>query len=99
MDSYIKWPYPIADHYCRITWVYNKNVYQIPKSDDFGKHIRKGPPKKKLKCNATRFFHKSWNNALNDGYKFHRFAISSASHSKYHYEFIIGPACIHVQLL
>ena len=49
MDSYIKWPYPIANHYCRITWVYNKNVYQIPKSDDFGKHIRKGPPKKKLK--------------------------------------------------
>ena len=24
MDSYITWPYQIADHYCRITWVYNK---------------------------------------------------------------------------
>ena len=22
MDSYIAWPYQIADHYCRITWVY-----------------------------------------------------------------------------
>ena len=24
MDSYIIWPYEIADHYCRITWVCNK---------------------------------------------------------------------------
>ena len=24
MDSYITWPYQIADHSCRITWVYNK---------------------------------------------------------------------------
>ena len=24
MDSYITWPYQIADHNCRITWVYNK---------------------------------------------------------------------------
>ena len=23
-DSYITWPYQIAGHYCRITWVYNK---------------------------------------------------------------------------
>ena len=23
-DSYITWPYQIADHNCRITWVYNK---------------------------------------------------------------------------
>ena len=26
MDSYITWPYQIADHYCRITWVYNNNT-------------------------------------------------------------------------
>ena len=26
MDSYITWPYQIADHYCVITWVYNKNT-------------------------------------------------------------------------
>ena len=25
MDSNITWPYQIADHNCRITWVYNKN--------------------------------------------------------------------------
>ena len=24
MDSKITWPYQIEDHYCRITWVYNK---------------------------------------------------------------------------
>ena len=24
MDSYITWPYQIADYHCRITWVYNK---------------------------------------------------------------------------
>ena len=24
MGSHITWPYQIADHYCRITWVYNK---------------------------------------------------------------------------
>ena len=24
-DSYITWPYQIADHYCRNTWVYNKS--------------------------------------------------------------------------
>ena len=24
MDSYITWPYQIPNHYCRITWVYNK---------------------------------------------------------------------------
>ena len=24
MDSYITWPYKIADHNCRITWVYNE---------------------------------------------------------------------------
>ena len=27
MDSYITWPYQIADHCCRITWVYNKSLY------------------------------------------------------------------------
>ena len=27
MDSYITWPYLIADLYCRITWVYNKYIY------------------------------------------------------------------------
>ena len=26
-DSYITWPHQIADHNCRITWVYNKLVY------------------------------------------------------------------------
>ena len=26
MDSYITWPYQIADHHCRIIWVYNKKV-------------------------------------------------------------------------
>ena len=26
-DSYITWPYQIADHKCRITWVYNKINY------------------------------------------------------------------------
>ena len=25
MDSYITWPYQIANHYSRITWVYNKS--------------------------------------------------------------------------
>ena len=29
MDSYITWPYLIADHCCRITWVYNKCIYHI----------------------------------------------------------------------
>ena len=24
MNRYITWPYQIADHNCRITWVYNK---------------------------------------------------------------------------
>ena len=29
-DSYITWPYEIADHTCRITWVYNIfNIYKI----------------------------------------------------------------------
>ena len=28
MDSYITWPYQIADPHCRITWVYNKFVEQ-----------------------------------------------------------------------
>ena len=28
MDSYITWPYHIADHYCRITWVYNETISQ-----------------------------------------------------------------------
>ena len=27
MDSYITCPYQIADHYCRIKWVYNKIIY------------------------------------------------------------------------
>ena len=27
MNSYITWPYQIADHNCRITLVYNKNAY------------------------------------------------------------------------
>ena len=27
MDSYITWPYQIADQNCRITWVYNKIDY------------------------------------------------------------------------
>ena len=27
MDSYITWPYQIADHNCRITWVHNKTLY------------------------------------------------------------------------
>ena len=26
MDSYITWPYQIADHYCKITRMYNKNT-------------------------------------------------------------------------
>ena len=26
MDRYITWPFQIADHNCRITWVYNKYV-------------------------------------------------------------------------
>ena len=30
MDSYITWPYQIADHYCRITYVYNKKQYLRP---------------------------------------------------------------------
>ena len=37
MDSYITWPYQIADRYCWITWVYNKiweftkgGVFQFP---------------------------------------------------------------------
>ena len=26
-DSYVTWPYQIADHnYCRITWVYKKDI-------------------------------------------------------------------------
>ena len=29
MDSYITWPYQIADHNCRIIWVYNKIPYYI----------------------------------------------------------------------
>ena len=29
MDSYITWPYQIADHYCRITWVYNTTLNTI----------------------------------------------------------------------
>ena len=28
MDSYITWPYQIADHHCRITLVYNKCLYR-----------------------------------------------------------------------
>ena len=31
MDSYITWPYQIADHNCMITWVYNKNPEQTAK--------------------------------------------------------------------
>ena len=31
MDSYITWPYQIADHHCRITWVYNKTYYFMAK--------------------------------------------------------------------
>ena len=27
-DSCITWPYQIADHNCRITWVYNKSLFQ-----------------------------------------------------------------------
>ena len=30
-DSYITQPYQIADHYCRITWVYNKRYYDLVK--------------------------------------------------------------------
>ena len=26
MDSYITYPYQKADHYCRITWMYNKLI-------------------------------------------------------------------------
>ena len=25
MDSHIIWPYQIADHHCRITWMYDKD--------------------------------------------------------------------------
>ena len=25
-DSYITWPYQIADHNCKITWVNNKSI-------------------------------------------------------------------------
>ena len=33
MDSYITWPYQIADHNCRITWVYNNKRGQTPCRD------------------------------------------------------------------
>ena len=29
MDRYITWPFQIADHNCKITWVYNKTGYFI----------------------------------------------------------------------
>ena len=29
MDSSITWLYQIADHYCRITWGYNKYILYI----------------------------------------------------------------------
>ena len=39
-DGYITWPYHIADHNCRITWVYNKITNHISADEVFNGHFK-----------------------------------------------------------
>ena len=52
MDSHITWPYQIADHHCRITWVYNK--IRDP-SDQNQSHGIANNKEKKVACKKSNY--------------------------------------------